>query len=264
MHRSVSIVVRDSRYSTHTETCDSLAAFNIRNRDSSPSAWKEHTPMADPIPHSAGCDPIWTAIRAETWSEQERDAYLRQYLTVTILKSKRLEDALGLVLAAKLKTDCLIPELLHSLVNQALAQSETAGAAIRRDLQAIRDRDPESEGYLVPFLFVRGFQALQSYRVSNWLWNQGRQLLALHLQNRICDVYGVDIHPAARIGSGILMDHATGIVIGESVIGDDVVIGAGAKILGHVEIGAGAKIGAGSVVLESVRPNVAVAGVPAR
>ena len=220
--------------------------------------------MADSFPHSPSCDPIWTAIRAETWSEQERDAYLRQYLTTTILKSKRLEDALGLILAAKLKTECLIPELLHSLVNQALAQSDTAGSAIRRDLQASRDRDPESQGYLVPFLFIRGFQALQSYRVANWLWNQGRQLLALHLQNRICDAYGVDIHPAAQIGSGILMDHATGIVIGESVIGNDVVIGAGAKILGQLLIGTGAKIGAGSVVLESVPSNGVVTGIPAR
>ena len=220
--------------------------------------------MSGSFPHSPSGDPIWTAIRAETWSEQERDAYLRQYLTTTILKSKRLEDALGLILSAKLRTECLIPELLHSLINQALIQSPEAGVAIRRDLQALRDRDPESTGYLVPFLFVRGFQALQSHRVSHWLWNQGRQLLARHLQNRICDVFGVDIHPAAQIGSGILMDHATGIVIGESIIGDDVEIGAGAKILGQVDIGAGAKIGAGSVVLESLPPNCTVTGVPAR
>lgn len=219
--------------------------------------------MNSSTPHSAD-DPIWTAIRAETWSGQERDAYLRQYLTTTILKSKRLEDSLGLILSAKLKSDSLIPELLSSLFNQALVQSPAAGTILRRDLQALRDRDLESDGFLVPFLFVRGFHALQSYRVAHWLWNQGRQLLALHLQNRISDVFGVDIHPAARIGSGILMDHATGIVIGNAMIGDDVVIGAGAKVIGEISIGSGARIEAGSVVVESVPSNCVVSGVPAR
>lgn len=218
--------------------------------------------MSGSNPHSSTSDPIWTAIRAETWSEQERDAYLRHFLTTTILKSKRLEDSLALVLSPKLKTDCLIPELLHSLVNQALGSPEAA-AAIRRDLQAVRDGDPDSQGFLVPFLFIKGFQALQSFRVSHWLWQQGRQLLAFHLQNRISDVFGVDIHPAATIGAGILIEHATGVVIGESVIGDDVVIGAGAKVLGHIEIGSGCRIGAGSVVTETVPPNSRVSGAPA-
>ena len=218
--------------------------------------------MNSSTPHSAN-DPIWTAIRAETWSEQERDAYLRQYLTTTILKSKRLEDALGLILSAKLKSDSLIPELLSSLMSQAL-QSPGAGTVLRRDLQALRDRDSESDGFLVPFLFVRGFHALQSYRVAHWLWNQGRQLLAHHLQNRISDVFGVDIHPAAQIGSGILMDHATGIVIGNATIGDDVVIGAGAKVIGEISIGSGTRIEAGSVVVESVPANCVVSGVPGR
>lgn len=203
-------------------------------------------------------DPIWTAIRAEAWSEQERDSYLRNFLTVTILRSRRLEDALGLVLSAKLKTECLIPELLHSLVGQALCQSADAGTWIRRDLQAVRDSGPDSQGFLVPFLFVRGFQALQSYRVAHWLWNQGRQLLAFHLQNRIGDVFGVDIHPAARLGSGILIDHGTGVVIGESIIGDGVVIGSGVKIASGLEVGPGARIGPGSVVLETVPANGSV------
>jgi serine O-acetyltransferase len=220
--------------------------------------------MGGTVPQSPCSDPIWTTIRAEAWSEQERDAYLRQYLTTTILKSKRLEDSLGHVLAARLKTECLIPELLHSLVNQALGQSASAGEAIRRDLQAVRDSGPDTEGYLVPFLFGRGFQALQSYRVSHWLWQKGQQLLAHHLQSRICEVFGVDIHPAARIGTGILIDHATGIVIGHANVGDYVVIGAGAKVLGRLDVGSGVKIGAGSVVLESVPPNSTVTGVLGR
>lgn len=212
-------------------------------------------------PTSSG-DPIWTALRAETWSEQEGDAYLRQYLTTTILKSKRLEDSLGMVLAARLKTECLIPELLHSLVNQAFAQPG-AGETIRRDLQAMRDGDPESSGYLVPFLFMRGFQALQCYRVSHWLWTQGRELLAYHLQSRTSEVFGADIHPAAQIGAGITMIHATGVVIGQSTIGDDVSIGAGSIISSGIAIGSGARIAPGSSVQESVPPNTRVAGVPA-
>jgi serine O-acetyltransferase len=211
---------------------------------------------------SSGGDPIWTALRAETWSEQERDSYLRQYLTTIILKSKRLEESLGMILSARLKTECLIPELLHSLVNQAFAQPG-AGETVRRDLQAMRDGDPESDGYLVPFLFMRGFQALQCYRVSHWLWSQGRELLAYHLQSRTSEVFGADIHPAARIGAGIMMDHATGIVIGRSVIGDDVTIGAGSIIASNLEIGSGARIAPGSAVMESVLPNTLVSGVPA-
>lgn len=235
-------------------------------------------------------DPIWTAIRAEAWSEQERDPYLRQFLTTTILKSRKLELALSLMLSHKLATECLIPELLRSLIDQAFSRPEIA-AAIRKDLEAVRDRDPASGGYLPPFLFFKGYQALQAYRVAHWLWTDGRQLRAMHLQNRISEAFGVDIHPAAKIGAGVLMDHGTGIVIGEtSVIEDNVsifhevtlggtgkdcgdrhpkvregvLIGAGAKVLGNIEIGKGAKIGAGSVVLDNIPPHCTAAGVPAR
>jgi serine O-acetyltransferase len=144
---------------------------------------------------------------------------------------------------------------------------------------------------LAPFLNFKGFHALQAYRIAHWLWNQQRQLLAVHLQNRISEVFGVDIHPAARVGSGILFDHATGIVIGETAVIEDnvsmlhgvtlggtgkeigdrhpkirqgVLIGAGASILGNIEIGAGAKVAASSVVLDPVPPHCTVAGVPAR
>lgn len=236
-------------------------------------------------------DPIWLAIRAEAWSEEERDPFLRQFLTATILKNRKLEDALSQILSAKLANDCVNPALLRSLFDQAFASCPSVGEAIRNDLAAIRDRDPASRGFLIPFLFFKGFQALQSYRVANWLWSRDRQLLAIHLQNRISEVFGVDIHPAARIGSGVLIDHGTGVVIGEtSVIEDDVsilhevtlggtgkdtgdrhpkvrrgvLIGAGSKVLGNIEIGEGAKVGAGSVVLDPVPAHCTVAGVPSR
>ncbi len=240
---------------------------------------------------SQQADPIWTAIRAEAWSEEERDPFLRQFLTQTILKNRRLEDALAQLLCSKLATECVNPALLRSLFDQAYGSCPTVGESIRNDLRAIRDRDPASRGFLIPFLFFKGFQALQSYRVAHWLWAHDRQLLAFHFQNRISEVFGVDIHPAAKIGSGVMMDHGTSIVIGEtSVIEDDVsilhevtlggtgkdsgdrhpkvrrgvLIGAGSKVLGNIEIGEGSKIGAGSVVLDAVPPHCTVAGVPSR
>jgi len=237
------------------------------------------------------CDPIWTAIRAEAWSEEERDPILRKFLKETILKSRRLEDALSLQLSSKLATESVYPMILRALIDQSFDSSPAIGQAVRVDLQAIRDRDPASRGFLAPFLYFKGFHALQAYRVANWFWTQQRQLLAVHLQNRISEVFGVDIHPAARIGSEVLVDHATGIVIGESAVIEDnvsmlhgvtlggtgketgdrhpkirqgVLIGAGASILGNLEIGPGAKIAAGSVVLDPVPAHCTVAGIPAR
>ena len=246
------------------------------------------------MPESASqqsTDPIWTAIRAEAWSEDEREPILRKFLKETILKCRRLEESLSLHLSMKLGTEYVYPMILRALIDQAFDGTPAIGQAIRNDLQAIRDRDPASRGFLAPFLYFKGFHALQAYRVAHWLWNQQRQLLAVHLQNRISEVYGVDIHPAARIGSGVLIDHATGVVIGETAVVEDnvsmlhgvtlggtgkelgdrhpkvrqgVLIGAGASILGNIEIGAGAKIAASSVVLDPVPPHCTVAGIPAR
>lgn len=236
-------------------------------------------------------DPIWTTIRAEAWSEAERDHVLQEFLTETILKMRRLEDSLAMQLSFKLSTKTVHPMILRSQIDQAFAACPEFGEAIRNDLQAVRDRDPASRGYLTPFLYFKGFQTLQAHRIAHRLWNQGRQLLAIHLQNRCSELFGIDIHPAAKIGSGVLLDHGTGIVIGETAVVEDnvsilhevtlggtgketgdrhpkvrqgVLIGAGAKVLGNVEIGEGAKIGAGSVVLDPVPPHCTVAGVPAR
>jgi serine O-acetyltransferase len=246
--------------------------------------------MAETNEQQAG-DPIWTAIRAEAWSEEEREPLLRKYLRETILKSRRLEDSLGMHLAAKLATESIYPMILQALIDHVWKESPETSYALRADLQAIRDRDPASRGFLTPFLYFKGFHALQAYRIANWYWNQERYLLASHIQSRTSEVFGVDIHPAAKIGSGVLIDHGTGIVIGETTVIEDnvsllhevtlggtgkdmgdrhpkirqgVLIGAGAKVLGNIEIGAGAKIGAGSVVLDPVPPHRTVAGVPAK
>jgi len=163
--------------------------------------------------------------------------------------------------------------------------------AVLADICAVRDRDPAVQYCAIPLLYLKGFHAIQGYRVAHWLWGRGRFALARYLQNQISVVFGVDVHPGAKIGKGILFDHATSIVIGETaVVGDDVsilqsvtlggtgnetgdrhpkigegvLIGAGAKVLGNIEVGVGAKIGAGSVVLQPVPPHTTVVGVPAK
>ena len=236
-------------------------------------------------------DPTWSAIREEATAEEQGGSCLRLFLNKTILEMPSLEDALSGMISSKLATDYIGVDRMRSLVLQAFEACPAIRLAIRRDLLAIVDRDPVAGGFLKPFVFFKGFQALQVHRVAHWHWNHQGRLLATYFQNRASEIFSVDVHPAARIGSGILMDHATGIVVGEtSVIEDNVsilhevtlggtgkqsgdrhpkvregvLIGAGAKILGNVEIGKGSKIGAGSVVLDSVPPHCTVAGVPAR
>lgn len=235
-------------------------------------------------------DPVWEAIRVEVTEEAAREPMLASFLHATVLKHRRLEDALSFHLAGKLASATLPAMLIREVIDEAF-QSAEIGAAIRADLQAVRTRDPATLGFSTPLLYYKGFHALQSYRVAHWLWERGRHSLAVFLQNRISQVFGVDIHPAARIGRGIMIDHGTSVVIGETAVVEDdvsmlhevtlggtgketgdrhpkvrrgVLIGAGAKILGNVEIGAGAKVGAGSVVLEPVPPHCTVAGVPAK
>ena len=236
-------------------------------------------------------DPIWVAIRRQAKVEERRGSCLCLFLNKLVLEPARLETALAVILASKLATPTVSEDRLVSLFQQAFLNSSSIQRAVRQDLQAIVDRDPVASGYLIPFVFFKGFHSLQAYRAAHWYWNHGDSFLATYLQNRTSELFAVDIHPAARIGAGILMDHATSIVIGEtSVIEDNVsilhevtlggtgkesgdrhpkvrqgvLIGAGAKILGNVEIGEWAKIGAGSVVLDPVPPHSTVAGVPAR
>ena len=236
-------------------------------------------------------DIIWAAIREDVLKEADHEPILASHLHATILKHADLEDALSFHLAGKLATTTLPAMLIRELIDEIFSADLTIGQAVRADLQAVRDRDPASNGYSEPFLYFKGFHALESYRVAHSLWQQNRRALAVHFQNRISEVFGVDIHPAAQIGTGILIDHGTSVVIGETAVVEDnvsllhevtlggtgkavgdrhpkvrrgVLIGAGAKILGNIEIGVGAKIGAGSVVLDDVPSHRTVAGVPAQ
>ena len=241
--------------------------------------------------YEAKSDWIWKEIREEAAKHAEHEPILTSFLYETILNHESLEDALSYHLASKLDSSTLPAMLIRGIIQNAMSKNSLIGVAVRNDIRAVRERDPACQYYSTPLLYFKGFHALQSYRVSNWLWKQGREVLALCIQNRISEVFGVDVHPAARIGSGILIDHATGVVVGETAVVEDnvsilhevtlggtgkergdrhpkiragVLIGAGAKILGNIEIGEGAKIGAGSVVLKDVPPHTTAAGVPAR
>jgi len=236
-------------------------------------------------------DPVWTRLRQEVTEMAATEAMLSGFLHDMVLKHRSLEAAIAYFLANKLASPYLTPTSLRDVIYDALQDSANIREAIRRDLEAVVERDPAARSMALPFLHFKGFQALQSYRVAHWLWNQDRKPLALYLQSRISEAFDVDIHPAARIGKGILIDHGTSVVIGETaVVGDDVsmlhevtlggtgkesgdrhpkvghgvMIGAGAKILGNIRIGDGSKIAAGSVVLNEVPPHTTVAGIPAR
>lgn len=247
--------------------------------------------MTTPRKHSGQSDnAIWTAIREAAQQNATSEPMLASFLHATILNHDRFEDAVSFHLAGKLASSTLSAMQLREVIQEAMRSEPSIAESVGDDIRAVRERDPAVTCCLVPLLYLKGVHALTSHRVGHWLWHQGRQLLALHLQNRISEAFGVDIHPAARIGRGILMDHATSIVIGETAVIEDnvsllhevtlggtgkqtgdrhpkvrrgVLIGAGAKILGNVEIGEGAKIGAGSVVLKNVAPHCTVAGVPA-
>jgi len=235
-------------------------------------------------------DDIWKQIREEAARDAEQEPALASFLYTVVLSHERLEDALSYILASKLGSPTVNALTLRDLMASVFEQPEI-GEAVRADLQAVVTRDPACRGYSVPLLYFKGFHALQSYRVGHRFWVTDRKALALYLQSRISEVFAVDIHPGARIGKGILFDHATSVVIGETAVVEDdfsmlhevtlggtgkeggdrhpkirrgVMIGAGAKVLGNIVIGEGAKIGAGSVVLEDVPAHCTVAGVPAK
>jgi serine O-acetyltransferase len=240
---------------------------------------------------ASGEDGFWEQIQSEAREETEREPALVSFLFASVLRHATLEDGLGVILANKLQTPELPAILLRDLIKEAMTSEASIRASIRADLLAARTRDPAARGYMQPFLYYKGYHALQAYRVAHWLWRQGRHALAAHLQNRISELFGVDVHPAAKIGSGIIIDHGTSVVIGETAVVEDnvsilhevtlggtgkemgdrhpkvrrgVLIGAGAKILGNIEVGLGAKVAAGSVVLRDVPPHTTVAGIPAR
>ena len=242
-------------------------------------------------PSANVADSLWESIRLQTRKQAETEPVLASFLYSTILNHDSLEAALSFHLANKLDSPALPAMLIREVIEEAMEKDSSIIESVRADLMAVSERDSACCSLVTPLLYFKGFHALQAYRVAHWLWQQGRNSLALFLQNRISAVFAVDIHPAARIGKGIMFDHATGIVIGETAVVEDMVsimqsvtlggtgkeagdrhpkvrkgvlIGAGAKILGNITVGECAKVGAGSVVLKDVPARATVAGVPAQ
>jgi serine O-acetyltransferase len=236
-------------------------------------------------------DPLWAALRQEAEDVVRKEPALGGFLYATVLSKSRLEDAVCHRLAQRLNHSDVDAGLISMTFDEVLAEHPELGRAFRADLAAVYDRDPACQRYIEPLLYFKGFHALVTYRFAHELMKQGRRDFALYLQSQSSRIFGVDINPAARIGIGIMFDHGTGIVIGETAtIGDNcsllqgvtlggtgketgdrhpksghnVMIGAGAKVLGNIHVGDCSRIASGSVVLKEVPRETTVAGVPAK
>ena len=246
--------------------------------------------------HEAGqlagiVDPVWTRLRGDADAVLHAEPALATFIVATILNQPSLEAAVAHRVAGRLAHAALPFDVITQVFAEALEADRSISEAFRADILSFLDRDPACTRLIEPVLYFKGFHALQAHRLAHWLWNAGRRDLALYLQSRSSEVFQTDINPAARIGKGIFLDHATGLVVGQTAaIGDDVsmlqgvtlggtgkekgdrhpkigrgvLLGAGATILGNIEVGQCARVAAGSVVLQPVPRNTTVAGVPAR
>jgi serine O-acetyltransferase len=236
-------------------------------------------------------DLVWARLREEAEAATAREPDLAGFISASVLDQPSLEAAVAARVAARLAHPAVPADTIARTFLDAAAREPSLGEAFRADILAVADRDPACSRLIEPVLYFKGFHAIQTHRLAHHLWNAGRRDFALYLQSRASEVFQTDINPRARIGRGIFLDHATGLVVGETaVIEDDVsmlqdvtlggtgkeagdrhpkirrgvLIGAGAKILGNIEIGGCARVAAGSVVLHPVPPNTTVAGVPAK
>ena len=236
-------------------------------------------------------DPVWTRIRREAEEIARREPEIASFIYSTVLHHDSLEATIAQRVADRLDDPAVSSEMVRQAYAGAIEENPALGEIFRADIAAVFDRDPATQRYIEPVLYYKGFHAIQTHRLAHWMWSQGRKDFAYYLQSRSSAVFQCDIHPAARIGRGIFLDHATGLVVGETAsigdnvsllhdvtlggtgkdhgdrhpkIADGVLIGAGAKIIGNIEVGHCARVAAGSVVLQAVPNNVTVAGIPAK
>ena len=241
--------------------------------------------------HLGSVDPVWTQIREEAEEAVAREPALGGFIFATVLNHDRLEEAVCHRLAQRLHHSDVDAALISQTFDSILARQPEFGEIFRADLNAVYERDPACQRLIEPLLYFKGFHALVTHRFAHALWNDGRRDLALYLQSQSSRIFAVDINPAARIGKGIMIDHGTGVVIGETAsvgdntsilqnvtlggtgketgdrhpkIGSNVMLGAGAKVLGNIRVGDCARIASGSVVLKEVEACTTVAGVPAK
>ncbi len=239
----------------------------------------------------ASLDPVWSRIRTEAEQVVQDEPLMASLVHAGVLHNGSLEGALSYRIAQKLASPEMSELILREIADEAYQNDSDLGMAARADILAVFDRDPACHRYIQPLLFFKGYQALQCYRVGHWLLMRRRQDLAYFMQMRTSEVFGVDIHPGAKMGKGIMIDHAHSIVIGETAvvgdnvsmlhsvtlggtgkedgdrhpkIGNGVLIGAGAAVLGNIHVGSCSRIAAGSVVLQDVPACKTVAGVPAK
>ncbi len=253
------------------------------------SAQNENLENSNVVPLTTG--QTWSRMRLEAATAAAQEPSLASYLHATVLNHSSFRRALSYRLAQKLSDAEMNPMVWREVIAGAYDNEPEIVDAGLVDLQSCFERDPATFEHVHPFLYHKGYQGLQMQRVANWLWRNDRRSLALFLQSRLSELYGIDIHPNASFGKGVFIDHATGLVVGEtSVVEGDVsilqsvtlggtgkesgdrhpkirkgaLISVGAKVLGNIEVGAGAKVAAGSVVLQDVAPGCTVAGVPAK
>jgi serine O-acetyltransferase len=247
--------------------------------------------MVETRAHLTELDPVWSRIIAEAEQAVEDEPLLGGLLHSSILHHNSIEKALAYRISLKLASNEMSEQLFREICDSAYNEDPDLALSARADIVAVYERDPACHRFVQPLMFFKGFQAVQAHRVAHWLWRHGRQDMAYFFQMRISETFGVDIHPAAKIGKGIMIDHAHSIVIGETAvvgdnvsllhsvtlggtgkededrhpkIGDGVLIGAGAHVLGNITIGHCSRVAAGSVVLHDVPPKTTVAGVPAK
>ena len=234
---------------------------------------------------------LWQTIRSEAAAAAAAEPMLASFLHLTVLRHHSLDRVLAFHLSSKLSSPIMDARALFEVYLQALQSDGDIIKAVEKDILACYERDPACDEYSLPLLYFKGFHAVQAHRINHWLWQKGRKTLAYFLQNRSSEVFGTDIHPAARFGHGQMLDHATGFVVGETAtlgndisilhgvtlggsgkesgdrhpkVGDGVMIGANASVLGNIRIGEYSKVGAGSVVVADVPPHSTVVGVPAK
>jgi serine O-acetyltransferase len=247
--------------------------------------------MGKTQPKLAELDPVWAKIRSEAETAVQDEPLLGAFLHKNVLQHLTIESALAHRISLKLASLEMSEQYLREFCNRAFADDNTLAASARADIMATYDRDPACHRFLQPLLYFKGFQAVQAYRIAHFMWISCQRDIAYFMQSRVSEVFGIDIHPNAKIGKGLMIDHAHSIVIGETaVIGDNVsmlhsvtlggtgkeeeerhpkiddgvLIGAGAKVLGNIRVGHCSRIAAGSVVLHNVPAKTTVAGVPAK
>ncbi|KAL0049483.1 hypothetical protein WJX82_003355 [Trebouxia sp. C0006] len=301
--RTQAVAVRESSASLRQSLVDTASSNALDGLDwakQRSGSWQAEGSSHDSLTgqHSAGLSAInahqarlWSDIRTEAKLDAETEPLLASFLHTNILAHPSLGKALSHLLASKMQSRTLLGTQLMRLIFDAYQDDSSILEAGMADMEAAKERDPACDKYTQCILYFKGFQAIQCQRIAHWLWKKDRKMLAIALQSRVSEVLHVDIHPAAQLGSGVLIDHATGVVIGETAvvgnnvsmlhhvtlggsgtgkgirhptIGDGALLGAGVSVLGPIRVGAGCKVGAGSVVVKELPDYCVAVGVPAR